>query len=79
MAEIEKSAEESIIQQNFPVKRKRNLPGNPGKVLSFSLYDFFLSISVLLKVKMVIIICRSRSRSDSSIAENSYGDEPICL
>lgn len=41
MAEIEKSAEESIIQQNFPVKRKRNLPGNPGKVLSFSLYDFF--------------------------------------
>lgn len=30
--EISSSMAETVAQNNFPVKRKRNLPGNPGKV-----------------------------------------------
>lgn len=54
MAEMENSSsmtvagsslEETITQQNFPVKKKRNLPGNPGKKKTLKNFTIFFIVS----------------------------------
>jgi hypothetical protein len=59
-------------------KKKRNLPGMPGKEKSLKLYQFWVKL-ISVFFFFFLISSRSRSRGDSLIAKDPFSYKSICM